>query len=70
ALRAIRFATRLGFALDTDLEATLGSAQVSDALSNKVSKERVYNELNGMLNGKDPARALQLLHHASQDLLP
>jgi tRNA nucleotidyltransferase/poly(A) polymerase len=50
------------------LEATLATAEVREALCSKVSKERVLSELNGMLLGPDPARALELLYSFS--LLP
>ena len=68
ALRTIRFACRLGFQLEQVLEATLATAEVREALCSKVSKERVLSELNGMLLGPDPARALELLYSFS--LLP
>jgi tRNA nucleotidyltransferase/poly(A) polymerase len=62
ALRTVRFACRLGFELDEELAATLATAEVRDALASKVSKERVNTELNGMLLGPQPARALGMLH--------
>ena len=62
ALRTVRFACRLGFKLDKTLEETLATAEVRDALAAKVSKERVLTELNGMLLGPQPARALEMLH--------
>ena len=65
ALRTVRFACRLQFQLEPVLAATLASQEVREALAVKVSKERVLTELNGMLLGPDPARALELLHSAS-----
>jgi hypothetical protein len=65
ALRTVRFACRLGFTLDKTLEETLATTVVRDALAAKVSKERVLTELNGMLLGPDPARALEMLHSFS-----
>ncbi|EKX49088.1 hypothetical protein GUITHDRAFT_93484, partial [Guillardia theta CCMP2712] len=62
ALRAIRFACRFDFQLDKELEDTLSMGEVRQALSSKVSKERVYTELNGMLTGPNPRRSLELLH--------
>lgn len=58
ALRAIRFATRFGFALDTDLQHACADAEVQDALRQKVSRERVGIELDGMLSGPAPHRSL------------
>jgi len=65
ALRAVRFATRYSFSLEDDLRKTLCSKEVSDALANKVSKERLMTELNGMLSGPSPADSLSLLHAVS-----
>ena len=64
ALRTVRFACRLGFTLEEQLEKTLAADEVREALGAKVSKERVLSELNGMLLGPNPARALEMLHAA------
>jgi len=61
-LRAVRFATRFDFEMVDELKSTLSSAEVADALANKVSKERVFTELNGMLLGPRPCDAIKHLH--------
>ncbi|GFH23416.1 polyA_pol domain-containing protein, partial [Haematococcus lacustris] len=50
ALRAVRFGTRFGFELDTELMQAAASEQVCSALADKVSKERVGTELKGMFD--------------------
>lgn len=62
ALRSIRFACRFGFAIATDLFQACQAEEVHQALLVKVSQERVYNELRLMLDGKDPHRAIYLMH--------
>lgn len=60
ALRAIRFASRYGFALDPKLIEAAKSPDVKEALRNKISRERIAEELRGMLKGPNPAMALEL----------
>jgi hypothetical protein len=50
-LRLIRFASRLEFSIDPDVEAMMGDARVLDALKLKISRERVGIELEKMLKG-------------------
>ena len=57
-LRAVRFAAKLGFALDAELEAAL---KTHAELVNELSCERIFAELDMMLTGKSPARAIKLL---------
>ncbi len=57
-LRAIRFAARLGFAID---DATWRAIREFAPLTAKLAAERVREELTGMLLGPAPARAVQLL---------
>lgn len=60
-LRAIRFATRYGFELDPALSAAASNAEIVQALSSKISKERIGAELKGIFKGKDPGRALAIM---------
>jgi len=85
-LRAVRFSTRFGFALEESLVEAASSEkvmyeslpvlfpsalsipfilstspQVRKALSDKVSKERVGTELEGMIQGPAPVKAMRLL---------
>ena len=57
-LRAVRFAAKLGFALDAELEAAL---KTHAQLVRELSCERIFAELDMMLTGKAPARAIKLL---------
>jgi len=61
ALRAVRFASRYGFTLDAPLAEAAASGTVRTALASKVSRERVGQELRGMLDGPDPLGALELM---------
>lgn len=68
-LRAVRFASRLAFEIDA---ATFRAIQDSAARILAVSAERIRDELNLMLTGPAPRRALELLKQAAllQHLLP
>ena len=57
-LRAIRFAAKLGFTLDGQLESAL---KTHAHLVKELSCERIFSELDMMLTGKAPARAIRLL---------
>ncbi|KAI1321929.1 hypothetical protein F5Y16DRAFT_413587 [Xylariaceae sp. FL0255] len=61
-LRLIRFASRLGFHIDHAAEDVMGNPQVLDALKLKISRERVGVELEKMLKGNNPRRALQYIN--------
>ncbi|KAM0323429.1 hypothetical protein ACHAQA_008708 [Verticillium albo-atrum] len=60
-LRLVRFASRLGFAIDPAARDVMADPGVLAALRVKISRERVGVELEKMLKGKDPHRALQLV---------
>lgn len=60
-LRAVRFATRLGFSLAPELIEAAKDVEVQDAFRKKISRERMEIELRKMLAGKDPVRAAELL---------
>lgn len=60
-LRLIRFASRLGFAIDAESEKFMNDERVLEALRKKISRERVGVELEKMLKGKTPRVALELL---------
>ncbi len=57
-LRAIRFATRLGFEIEG---ATFGAIRDHAPRIAAISAERIRDELNGMLTSPAPRRALELL---------
>lgn len=72
-LRCVRFASRFGYAVHPEIAACLQgtdanaadapgvAAQLRSALGQKVSRERFGIEVDKMLQGPDPLRALQLL---------
>ncbi len=68
-LRAIRFAAKLDFKLDHKLENALKSHA---HLVTQLSSERIFAELDMMLTGKNPARAVELLESSTilEKLLP
>ncbi|KAL8963217.1 MAG: hypothetical protein Q9193_000488 [Seirophora villosa] len=51
-LRAIRFASRLGWSIDEDAEQAMSDSDIGDALMTKISRERVGIELTKMLKGE------------------
>lgn len=61
ALRAIRFASRFGFAFNTELLHACYDPEVKEALRSKVTPERVGIELDCMLNGPAPHRSLSFV---------
>ncbi|KAI9821707.1 MAG: CCA tRNA nucleotidyltransferase, mitochondrial [Pycnora praestabilis] len=60
-LRLIRFASRLGFKIDPKAETSMNDVDVKSALRAKISRERVGTEVEKMLKGPDPHRALNLI---------
>ncbi|KAL3474006.1 hypothetical protein BJX99DRAFT_248584 [Aspergillus californicus] len=60
-LRLIRFASRLGYRIDRGTEDAMQHGDIGTALAHKISKERVGNELEKMLRGPDPRRALHII---------
>ncbi|UNI20372.1 CCA tRNA nucleotidyltransferase [Purpureocillium takamizusanense] len=60
-LRLIRFASRLQFDIDPATQRVMGRPAVLQALRVKISRERVGVELEKMLKGTQPRRALELL---------
>eukprot|EP01043_Picozoa_sp_COSAG02_P037651 COSAG02_NODE_2842_length_7911_cov_6.273682_7_plen_508_part_00 len=60
-LRAIRFAARFDLKVDSVLAAAAASDTVREALDTKVSRERLATEVQKMMEGPDPIRAVYLL---------
>eukprot|EP00624_Nannochloropsis_granulata_P001183 evm.model.NODE_15486_length_15529_cov_25.432159.3 len=62
-LRAVRFAARFALPLDGDIVKAAKDGDLQKALYEKVSRERVGIEVEGMLSGKDarPALAFEML---------
>lgn len=61
ALRAIRFASRFNFACEPDLYTACQDASVHVALGAKVSRERVFIEIDQVVQSAGPIHALGLL---------
>ncbi|PSN62099.1 tRNA nucleotidyltransferase [Corynespora cassiicola Philippines] len=61
-LRLIRFASRLDYAIDAETEKAMANKDIQEVLKIKISRERVGIELEKMLKGPDPRRALALIH--------
>lgn len=60
-LRCIRFAAQFNFDIQSATLAEMSTADVRQALKDKVVKERVGIEVHKMLKGPDPAKALRIL---------
>ncbi|KAG8627867.1 hypothetical protein KVT40_003740 [Elsinoe batatas] len=63
-LRLIRFASRLGYDIDHEAAQNMTNEDIKAALKVKISRERVGVELEKMLRGPDPFRALTLIREA------
>lgn len=61
-LRLIRFASRLEFTIDPAAAQVMGDRRVLDALRLKISRERVGVEVEKMLKGNHPHRALKYIN--------
>lgn len=57
-LRAIRFGARFNFKLDEGLKEAASDEEVRDALMSKISRERVGHEIDLMISGNKPVRAM------------
>jgi len=61
-MRAVRFASRYAFHIVPELRVSMMDPVVRAALGNKVSRERIGSELDGMLLGQRPIGSLRMLH--------
>ncbi|KAJ4962221.1 hypothetical protein NE237_022160 [Protea cynaroides] len=57
-LRAIRFGARFGFVLDEELKEAAASDKVKAAIADKVSRERIGHEIDLMISGNQPLKAM------------
>ncbi|XP_022718252.1 CCA tRNA nucleotidyltransferase, mitochondrial-like isoform X3 [Durio zibethinus] len=57
-LRAIRFGARFGFTLDEELKKAAACDDVKTALAAKISRERIGTEIDLMISGNQPAKAI------------
>jgi tRNA nucleotidyltransferase (CCA-adding enzyme) len=58
-LRLIRFATRYGYEIDQASQASMSSDDIKKAFLVKITRERVWQELEKMLKGPDPRASLE-----------
>ncbi|CAK4179911.1 unnamed protein product [Aphanomyces euteiches] len=63
-LRAVRFAAQYDFKLDSALRQAIQSERVQEALTKKVTRERIGIEVRKMLSGANPHQAMTLLNQA------
>ncbi|CAA3012913.1 CCA tRNA nucleotidyltransferase 2 [Olea europaea subsp. europaea] len=57
-LRAIRFGARFGFILDEELKIAAADDDVKAAIADKISRERIGHEINLMISGNHPVKAM------------
>ncbi|XP_039171973.1 tRNA nucleotidyltransferase cca2 isoform X3 [Eucalyptus grandis] len=61
-LRAIRFGARFSFTLDEELKRAAASNDVKDALAAKISRERIGTEVDLMVSGNGPVKAIAYIY--------
>ncbi|KAI0078482.1 hypothetical protein K474DRAFT_1660286 [Panus rudis PR-1116 ss-1] len=64
-IRCVRFASRFGFDLDANLRQSAQDPQIQEAIKVKISRERVGEELDKMLKGRDPLRSIRIINELS-----
>ncbi|KDQ20469.1 hypothetical protein BOTBODRAFT_100756 [Botryobasidium botryosum FD-172 SS1] len=60
-LRCVRFASRFGFKLEEEVKEAIKDPVIQEALKIKISRERVGDEIDKMMKGRDPLLALWLI---------
>lgn len=60
-LRVIRFATRFGYKIETDIMEAARDIELLDAFERKLSRERVGVEIEKMFKGEQPGAALRYI---------
>lgn len=60
-LRAVRFGARFEFKLDNELKKAAADEEVKNALASKISRERIGHEIDLMLSGNQPVKAIRQL---------
>ncbi|MCJ1385352.1 CCA tRNA nucleotidyltransferase, mitochondrial [Xylographa soralifera] len=60
-LRCIRFASKLGYNIESEAEKSMSDESIKNALRAKISRERVGIEIEKMLKGPRPRYALSLI---------
>ncbi|KAI0307470.1 hypothetical protein B0F90DRAFT_1620979 [Multifurca ochricompacta] len=60
-IRCVRFASRFGFELVPELEQSARDSEIQTALLQKITRERVGEEIDKMMGGRNPLLSLRLL---------
>ncbi|XP_052170084.1 tRNA nucleotidyltransferase cca2 isoform X2 [Diospyros lotus] len=60
-LRAIRFGARFGFILDDELKRAASADDVKAAIAGKISRERIGHEIDLMVSGNQPLKAISCI---------
>ncbi|KAI9733801.1 MAG: hypothetical protein M1818_007068 [Claussenomyces sp. TS43310] len=63
-LRIIRFASKLGYAIDEEAKQSMKDKRIRTALNEKVSRERIGIEVIKMMNDRNPSLAFKLIYEA------
>jgi tRNA nucleotidyltransferase (CCA-adding enzyme) len=61
-LRCVRFASRFAFDMVPELKEAALDPAIQEALSAKISRERIGEELDKMVKGREPLRSIQLIN--------
>ncbi|KAG2123576.1 hypothetical protein DEU56DRAFT_829184 [Suillus clintonianus] len=61
-IRCVRFASRFGFEIDPDLQQAAQLEIIQDSLAQKISRERVGEEIDKMMKGQDPLRSIRIIN--------
>ncbi|KAH9891118.1 hypothetical protein C8Q73DRAFT_651598 [Cubamyces lactineus] len=64
-LRCIRFSSRFGFTMVPELQEAAKDPAIQEALRVKISRERVGEELDKMMGGRNPLLAIDLINKLS-----
>ncbi|KIM54232.1 hypothetical protein SCLCIDRAFT_1222195 [Scleroderma citrinum Foug A] len=64
-VRCVRFASRFGFEMAPELRDAAQDKSIQEALSCKISRERIGEELDKMIKGVQPVHAVQLINELS-----
>ncbi|CAI5759426.1 unnamed protein product [Candida verbasci] len=64
-IRLIRFASKFNFIIENETLNAMKEPHNQEALSTKISKERIENELRKILTSKNPGYGLQLINYAN-----
>ncbi|KAL5534484.1 hypothetical protein ACEPAG_946 [Sanghuangporus baumii] len=60
-IRCIRFASRFGFKLVEEVEESMQNEEIQAAIVSKISRERIGEELDKMMKGRDPLHSIRLI---------